>query len=160
MSPLGRLRRFHALEHATIAVLFQRRGRQVSVVGRSDFSGFHLYGPFEPDEVESALDEALARLQAGERHLAITNHCGTNVLATGTMTATAALLAAGSERRGAWSRAASAAILATVVAAPVGRLLQRWLTTDPSVGGVAVREIRHGHAGGRRRHYRVLLSAR
>jgi len=160
MSPFARIRRFHAIEHATIAVLFQRRGRQVAVVGRSDFSGFQLYGPFEPDEVASALQEALERLAAGERYLAITNHCGTNILATGSLTATAALLAAGKDRRSGWTRAMSAAILATIAAAPLGRFLQKWVTTDPRVGGISLVEIRHRAAGGgRRRHYRVLLSA-
>lgn len=160
MSLLARIRRFHAIEHATIAVLFQRRGRQVSVVGRSDFSGFHLIGAFEPDVVAEAVDEALRRLAAGERHLAITNHCGTNILTTGSLTATAALMAAGSDRRRGWSRAMSAAIVATIAAAPLGRFLQRRLTTDPSVEGITVVGIRHRPVGGRRRHFRVMLAAR
>jgi len=158
MSPITRLRRYHAIEHATIAVLLQRRGRQVPVVGRSDFSGFHLVGPFLPEEVSSALDEALQRLGAGERHLAITNLCGANIIATGFLTATAALVAAGRDRRQGWPRAISAAMFATVAAAPLGRLLQRRITTDPSIAGITLAGIREYPVPGRRRHYKVFLS--
>jgi hypothetical protein len=159
MSPLTRLRRHHAIEHATIAVLFQRRGRQVSVLGRSDLSGFHLYGSFQPEEVAAALDEAMDRLRTGEHHLAITNHCGTNILATGFLTATAALLASGRNRRDGWSRAVSAATFATLLAAPVGRILQQRITTDPRLGTLRLERIGEYPMRGRRRHYRVFLTS-
>lgn len=155
---LGRLRKHHALEHATIAVLFQRRRRVVSVLGRSDLSGFHVYGPFDRQEVELAFGEALERLLAGESHLAITNLCGTNIATTAVLAGSAAILAYGRGAGRSWSRAMAAALLATMAAAPAGRWIQRRLTTDADVTGLALRAIRDygGAPGGR--HLKVYIT--
>lgn len=131
-------RRNHAIEHATIAVLFHRRGRTSPVLGRSDAGGFHIHSSFTKDEVASAADEAITRLQSGERHLAVTHLCGTNIAVTGVLAGTAALVAAGRDRRQGWPRAMSAALLATVAAARVGLWLQSHATTDASIGKTRV----------------------
>ncbi len=153
------IRRHHALEHATIAVLFQRRGRMVSVLGRSDFGGFHLYGPFSPQEVESAAAEALERLRSGESYLAITPLCGTNIAVTGILAGSAALLAAGHNRRGSWSRAITAAVLATLVAGRVGSSVQRYITTDAAMDGVRVRTVEELPSRAGSRHVRVSIES-
>lgn len=153
------LRRNHALEHATIAVLHQRRGRIVSTFGHSTPWSFHLHGPFSPEEVQSAAEEAVERLRAGERHLAYTPFCGTNVAVTGVFTASAALVVAGRNRRSGWSNAVLAATFATLLAARAGLWLQQALTTDPRIGSLQVRRVVELHPRGGARHVRVDLEA-
>src|SRR5215208_1723652 len=64
------LRRNHALEHATIAVMMEREpGRKLN--GFSTDDGFFVQGVRSISEVESAAREALRRLQNGEKRLAI-----------------------------------------------------------------------------------------
>ncbi len=138
---LSRLRRNHAVEHATIAVLQQRRGRLSNSVGHSTPWGFHLHGPYSLEEVESAAEEAIERLKAGERHLAFTPFCGTNLAVTGTMTASAALIVAGRSKRDRWPNAVVAATFAALLAARVGLWLQQTVTTDPSIGALRVRRV-------------------
>ena len=138
---LSRLRRNHAVEHATIAVLQHRRGRLSNSLGHSTPWSFHLHGPYSLEEVESAVQEALERLRAGERHLAFTPFCGTNIAVTGALTASAALVAAGRSKRDRWTNAVVAATFATLVAARVGIWLQQFVTTDPRIGSLRVRRV-------------------
>ncbi|MCK9517536.1 MAG: DUF6391 domain-containing protein [Dehalococcoidia bacterium] len=155
---LSRLRRNHALEHATIAVLHQRRGRVHSSFGHSTPWSFHLHGPYDADEVESAVGEALDRLRAGERHLAYSPFCGTNIAVTGVLTASTALVAAGRSRRKGWSNAVLAATFATLVAARAGLWLQRTVTTDPEAGSLRVRRVVQLAPRGDIQHVRVDLA--
>lgn len=157
---LAAIRRHHAVEHATITVLHQRRGRIVAVAGYSDPWGYRLFGPFGPEEVQSAADEAVTRLRAGEWHLAISQFCGTNFAVTGVVAGGVALLAAGRSRRKGWPNAIVAASVATLAAARAGFWLQRHITTDPDIGSIEVREVREGRPVGSARQVRVILNAR
>jgi hypothetical protein len=139
---ISAVRRNHAIEHATIAILFRRRGRLVSVVGRSDRGGFYVRGPFTAEEVESAAREAVARLSAGERHLAVTPLCGTNLAVTALLVGSAALLAVGKDRSAGWGRALTAAMGATVLSGRTGLWVQRHFTTDADIRSLNVRQVR------------------
>lgn len=124
-----RIRRSHAIEHATIAVLFEREGRSGGVAALSDPWGFGIVSSFDSDVVGEAAKDALRRLQSGQNGLAITDLCGSNLVLNGALAAVA-VMAAG---RGKWRNlptAISAAALATLAAKPVGRWVQRTLTTD------------------------------
>ena len=70
MPLIVRIRRNHALEHATIHVLTQYNPRR-HLVGRTTASGFYIYGEVEIEEVAAAVSEALARLRGGEHDLAV-----------------------------------------------------------------------------------------
>ena len=85
---IDRTRRNHGLEHATITLLSQRQ-RGLSMVGRSTPNGFYLYGDVSTEALAEAAAAALARMRAGEHHLAVHPNCGTNFV-------TAGLAAAGS----------------------------------------------------------------
>lgn len=135
-------RRHHAIEHATVAILFRRRGRVVSTWGQSDPWGFFLRGRYDRDEVASAVQEALQRLRAGERHLAVTHLCGTNIATAGALAGAAAILGAGRGPKKDWSRAFSASLLATAASGRVGIALQEHVTTDANIGGVTLRAVR------------------
>ena len=77
---VSRIRRNHALEHATLSIL-GRKTAQLSAAGYSDTSGFFIIGNVSTDQLREATTEALHRLQAGEAHLAIHPFCGTNFAA-------------------------------------------------------------------------------
>src|SRR5437867_9111770 len=76
---VGTVRRNHALEHATIAVLLRRLGHDVRMVGRATRDGYYLYADVPTDLLEDSTREALHRMQAGEGHLAVSALCGTNL---------------------------------------------------------------------------------
>lgn len=63
-------RRNHALEHATLHVL-EEVDASSRLAGRSDWSGFWIYGEVGTGELASAAEEALTRLNDGENRLAI-----------------------------------------------------------------------------------------
>src|SRR5437868_950864 len=73
-----RIRQNHALEHATITIL-SRMVPNLSVSARSSSDGFIVFGDVDLGLLRRAIDEALARLQAGEAELAIHPNCGTNL---------------------------------------------------------------------------------
>src|ERR1700757_1604186 len=73
-----RIRQNHALEHATITVL-SGYVPNLRISARSSSSGFIIFGDVDLGILRRALDEALARLQAGEAELAIHPNCGTNL---------------------------------------------------------------------------------
>ena len=55
---IGSIRRNHALEHATIAVLANKLGHDVRLVGRATRNGFYLYGDMPTEGVRGATTEA------------------------------------------------------------------------------------------------------
>ncbi len=143
MGPLLRhlraVRRNHALEHATIAVLLARSGRPLQLLGRASADGFYIVGRVGPDDLQASVLEALVRLRRGESYLAISPLCGTNLSLTGILTGLSAFLVA--RRSGHWDRLPQAlllSMLAAVAAQPLGRLVQRHLTTSADVDGLEV----------------------
>lgn len=152
-------RRNHALEHATIAILFRRRGRVLPVMGRSDHRGFFVRGPFSVEEVQSAAAEAIERLRAGERHLALTHLCGTNIAVTGILAGAAALAAGHRKPRSDWPAALGIAMVAATLAGRAGLFLQRHVTTNAAVGDVVITRVRVlGNPAARSRTVRVSVS--
>ncbi|MCX7668802.1 MAG: DUF6391 domain-containing protein, partial [Anaerolineae bacterium] len=77
-----RLRQHHGLEHATVTLLSQRL-KDTPLCARSDLTGFTIFGEVDTDLLRRTVEEALARLQAGEQTLAVHPNCGTNVAAAG-----------------------------------------------------------------------------
>ena len=135
------VRRNHGLEHATVAVLLARRGA-VRLAGRASGDGFFMIGDLDDALLLSCAREALDRLQRGEAGLAISPLCGTNIAVTGAITAAAAMAVLRRSRNGStrdrFGNAFTAAMLAVIVAQPLGRLVQRYLTTRADLDGVEV----------------------
>ena len=136
---IDRVRRNHAIEHATIAILVER-GHRPPMGGYSTPGGFWVYGNFPSEEVSEAANDALERLRAGESRLAISPYCGTN-LAVGI--AGAVLLASLIRKRVASRTArvplvAAAVLGAIMVKRPLGMAAQRELTTLSEVGDAEV----------------------
>lgn len=139
------IRRNHGLEHATVAVLFARRGPQ-RIAGRASGNGFFIIGKVEPELLRSCADEALQRLQRGESGLVVSPMCGTNLAVTGTLCAIFTLCSwfrsHGSKGRERLGDAISASMVAAVVAQPVGRLVQEHITTLADHDLVEITDVR------------------
>ena len=149
---LSRVRRNHALEHATMTVLSERK-RGLRLVGRSSLWGFYVYGNAPTEELLSAAQEGLRRLRAGQRQMAIHPNCGTNLAAAGILAGLGAFLALGGlsmrnqvsrKKPGFWeqinrlSLACTAAMLGIVAARPLGPALQAHVTTQADVGDLRI----------------------
>jgi hypothetical protein len=145
-----RTRRNHGLEHATIHVL-SRRVKNLRMAGRSDSGGFFLVGDVPTETVEAAARDALRRMKNGERELAIHPNCGTNLVTTGFLATSAAMLGfAGSSRRGSWNRMPWVMALvmgSLVVGQPLGLAFQRHFTTDGDVGDLEIVRIERSERG-------------
>ncbi|MFQ6101809.1 MAG: DUF6391 domain-containing protein [Anaerolineae bacterium] len=151
---LSRVRRNHALEHATMQVLSERH-RSLRLIGRSSLWGFYIYGNVSTEEVIGAAQEGLRRLKAGRRQMAIHPNCGTNLAVAGILAGLGAFLALGglstrrnrvsSEKLGFWLErlarlplACTAAMLGIVISRPLGTALQAHVTTQANVGDLAL----------------------
>ena len=150
---VSRVRRNHALEHATMTVLSERQ-RSLRLVGRSSLWGFYIYGDVSTESVLTAAQEGLRRLKAGQRQMAIHPNCGTNLAVAGILAGLGAFLALGglstrnqvsSAKPGFWLErltrlplACTAAMLGIVAARPLGVALQARVTTQADVGDLAL----------------------
>ncbi|MBT9163914.1 MAG: hypothetical protein DDT24_00835 [Chloroflexi bacterium] len=136
------IRQNHALEHATITLLMRRLEGKVRLIGRAGLTGFHIYGDVSTRALEEAAREALQRLQAGEEELAVSPMCGTNLVVAGLAVGTASMIA-GRGRRGLGKFVClvEAAMLAMLVAQPLGRLAQKYLTTTADLDNVSIMRV-------------------
>ena len=170
LPPVSRVRRNHALEHATVQVLDERH-RGLRMVGRSSSGGFYIWCNLPTEKVLDAAQEGLRRLQAGQRHMAIHPNCGSNIVVAGVMAGVGTFLvvdgykkpdfsASGAtkprflERFMNWlnrlSLACTVATVAIILARPLGTLFQTHVTTQADVGDLRIagitRETRFGSA--------------
>jgi len=150
---ISRVRRNHALEHATMHV-FNERYRGLRLVGRSSLWGFYIYGNVPTEAVLSAAQEGLRRLKAGHRRMAIHPNCGSNLAVAGILAGLGAFLAlGGASTRSQVSRkkpgfsperivrlplAFTAATLGIILAQPLGTALQAHVTTQADIGDLRV----------------------
>jgi hypothetical protein len=134
------LRRNHALEHATIVVMMQREpGRRFN--GFSDDDGFFVQGVRSTDDVDGAAREALKRLRAGEKGLAIHRNCGTTIVAANMLAAVFFLAAMGVGLYLEWPLyllILGSVALSLLLRVPLSLLLQRFVTTDSDLSNAEV----------------------
>lgn len=149
------LRQNHALEHATISLLTRKLNSSIRITGMSTFDGFYIYGNLPSKAVREAATEGLVRLQGGERELAVSPRCGTNIVLAGIIAAVACFLALGSKNRGhRLPLAIMAAVGAIIIAQPAGRAAQKYVTTCSSLPDVTIKRITR-RGSGRRILYKV-----
>jgi hypothetical protein len=147
---IKRIRRNHGLEHATLHML-AKRFPNTSMGGYSNPSGFWIAGDVPLEAVRDSVDEALARLKAGESKLALHPNCGTNFITTGTLAGlagAASLFGAGKrwqDKLGRLPLAASMATLVLILTQPLGLSLQEHITTSGDIGPMEVIEIIKSH---------------
>jgi hypothetical protein len=134
------LRRNHALEHATIVVMMEREpGRRFN--GFSDDDGFFVQGVRSMEEVDSAAREALRRLKAGEKKLAVHRNCGTTIVAANLLAAVFFLVALGVGLYLGWNvylLILGGIALSLILRVPLSLFLQRFVTTDADLTNAEV----------------------
>jgi len=136
---LGNVRRNHALEHATVSLILARLGPDLRLIGRASSDGFFIYGDVPPSLLAECAKEGLARLQRGEAYWAVTPLCGTNIATAGVLAGLSTLAAVGNaDRKDRVGNAILAAMVAVFVAQPLGRLIQRHVTTSPDLDGTEI----------------------
>lgn len=146
IKPISRIRRNHALEHATLQVLAEKNPRRM-LAGYSDTRGFWVVGEVSAEELLEAANRAAARLRAGESGLAIHPHCGTNYAVSGALAGTVAWLAMLRPAKGfvrkldQLSLVISLVALTLVLAQPLGPRLQAAVTVEPRIGELEVSEV-------------------
>jgi len=146
MNPLWKVRSNHSLEHATLHVLSTRITR-ARVSGLSDAGGFWLLGDIPTDLVMESAREALQRLQAGEKGLAMHDNCGSNLVPSIVVSGGLAWLAMAGSRDNLRKQARRIplavlmALLGFEAARPVGPVLQSKTTSTEHFDGMLVREV-------------------
>ena len=136
------IRRNHAAEHATIAILSRRLDAFGRLGGRAALNGFYIYGAAPTEAVEEAAREAVNRLRHGEENLAVSPFCGTNFLLAGILSAIGAGLVLGrSKRIQKLPMATAVAVGATLLSFRMGGEVQRRWTTLPAIGNLTVDRI-------------------
>lgn len=139
---LRRVRKNHALEHATIAVLMERHGVTPPLAGCSTPGGYFIYGDVSTETLDAAATEALRRLRDGEHDLAISPFCGTNVAVGATLTSLVTAISLG--RRpglGRLTAAINRSAMALLITPVLGRWLQRHATTLADVADLEVASV-------------------
>lgn len=149
---ISRVRRNHGLEHAVIHVLSERN-KYRSLGGHSDTKGFWIFGDVGTEELADALVEALARMHAGERDLAVHPNCGTNYVTNGMVASAAAFVAlagSGNRTRDKLERLPLAGLFATIaliIFRPLGYRIQQRITTSGHPGDLEIVEVVRGSRG-------------
>ena len=144
--PVSRVRRNHALEHATLQIL-ARKNPYRSAAGYSDTRGFWVLGDISTDDLQDAVTEAANRLRAGEKALAIHPNCGTNFVTAGMVGGVLAWLATLGDRPGWRNKLERLPLLmtlltiATILSQPLGMRMQALFTTDAAIRDLRVTEI-------------------
>ncbi len=154
---LSRLRRNHGLEHATTHVLSQHKPNR-QFVGHSDFNGFWIIGDFSSEEVTDAAVEALSRLRAGERQLAVHPNCGTIWATYGLVAGLGAfigMVGVGRRWRDKFERLPLVVLLTTaalILAQPLAFRLQERYTTSGDPGDMEIGEVLKTSLAGKTAH--------
>jgi hypothetical protein len=148
---LTKIRRHHALEHATIRIL-NRRFPMLRLAGWSAPGGFFVYGDVSTPAVQDAVAEALFRLSSGERDLAIHPHCGTNLVTAGLLAGLFSFVSMlPGDQRARQARLPLVLLLSTLalmLAQPLGLVVQQHVTTEANLDGVSSVHIDSRQMGG------------
>ena len=142
---LSRIRRNHGLEHATINILSQRFPYR-RLAGYSFPGGFFILGDIPTADLREAVIQALARMNNGERYLAVHEHCGTNYVASGFVAGLLAWLgmAGAKSKRDQVERLPLVIALATfgfIFSQPLGPAIQQRVTTSGDPQGLSIVDV-------------------
>jgi hypothetical protein len=142
---LSRVRRNHGLEHATITILSQKFPR-LRMAGYSFPGGFFILGDVPTEHVREAVAQALARMNNGERQLAVHPNCGTNFLASGFVAGLLGwlgMVGAKDERQRVerLPRVIALIMLGLIVSQPLGPLVQARITTSGDPQGMSIVDV-------------------
>ncbi len=143
--PVSLTRRNHGLEHATLNLLVKKQSGVFT--GHSDHRGFWIIGDVSTDLLLATAREALERMKAGEKALAIHQNCGTNFVTTGlvagSMTWLFTLGRANSFKKkvNRWSTLVMVSTIAAVLAYPLGFKMQEKVSVSGEPGNLVIKQI-------------------
>lgn len=145
LNVIAHIRKNHAMEHATIHLLTQALPN-VSFGGWSFVKGFWILGKAELQDVQKAAEMAYARLNNGEKKLAIHPNCGTNAAVIGLCTAGAAMITTlgtdkDEDRLTKFSAFLTAGMIGVLAGRPLGPKVQEKITTDADVSSLSIVSI-------------------
>ncbi len=152
----NRIRRNHALEHATINLVTQSYP-MAKIAGFSGPLGFTLYTSLTAEEIVPAVRQSLKRLKNGEHNLRIHANCGTNLVVTATLTTLTTLFGVHRKPVSAQKRLERLPhlillnVLALLAARPLGEWIQSYVTTDTNLSDTEIASIFTDYQGGLRR---------
>jgi hypothetical protein len=114
--------------------------------GHSNPTGFYLMGNFTKEEIQEAADEAMRRIRAGEKELAIHEGCGTNIATSTLLPAVFAFVPMQQARSNFWRVflipfAIGLAVFGYFLSKPLGPWLQRNVTTEANLGNMRIVDI-------------------
>lgn len=138
-----RLRKNHALEHATINVLEKRIGRKNILSGYARENGFYIFGPTSLEDVFSASIEGRERLINGESEFAIHDRCGTSIAVAGFLTFITFLLLLILTHSINIFLLLIAFLIGEVFGPVLGRFTQKYFTTDPNVENINIVDVEY-----------------
>jgi hypothetical protein len=157
IKPLSRIRRNHGLEHATIHVL-SKKHPEIPVGGMSSTHGFTIVGDLPTEEVAEAAIEALKKLRAGQKDLAMHPNCGTNFAISGAAAGLAAwvgMLGADKKISQKLERLPLVIVLATlalVLTRSLGPAIQQNITTSGEPASLDLERVETSVRAGLRLH--------
>ncbi len=136
------VRKNHGLEHATVSLLLER-GTAAPIGGYSIPGGFVVWARAAPDTVANAAMDALELLEDGHSDLAVSAHCGTNIVVTALLGGITAYLAGRGRGLAPVIRGAFLGlVVAKALGPPLGKLVQRTLTVSSEPAGMSIRSVR------------------
>ena len=145
MDVIAHIRKNHAMEHATIHLL-ANIAPNITFSGYSLVKGYWILGKAELQDVQKAAEMAYARLNNGEKKLAVHPNCGTNIAVIGLCTAAAAILTSvgESDEESGLSRftaMSAAGMIGALAGKPLGPKVQEKFTTDANVSDLSIVSI-------------------
>ena len=154
---IRRVRRNHALEHATVTLMLEE-GVRGPLGGYSTPWGFFIIGDLSTEQLGRIVDDALLSLNMGHSEMAISPHCGTNMAVAALFSGVLTRLVLGKNKTGRWKRlplVLGAVVVGALLSKPVGNAIQRRFTTLSDMDGLEVVGIRKAWPGQRPRLHRV-----
>ncbi len=143
----GKVKRIHAIEHATSHVLAKRGYPGIS--GEAEKTGFVLRGISDPSLVYDSAREALSLLKQGRRDLAIHPRCGTTLVLVNLFGSVFLLVLLALTGTLGFFTAAVSLVAINLVGPALNQWAQRHVTTDAEVGDLVISgvELRSGVMG-------------
>tara|TARA_B100000686_G_scaffold1981_1_gene2204 strand:- start:207 stop:734 length:528 start_codon:yes stop_codon:yes gene_type:complete len=142
------IRRNHAIEHATVSILTEQISKS-AVIGFAVPSGFIIYSKSSKDEILSAANNGLNLMKTGDSEISISQFCGTNLVVAALLTGVSTVLL--SKILGKKSKnilnITNGFLLSALLSKPIGRIVQKYVTTDPNVKHIQIKNSRSLRVG-------------
>lgn len=137
------LRKNHALEHATINVIEEETGKKGILSGYARENGFYVFGKLDPDFLLEASEIGREKLISGETQYAIHDRCGTSIGVASFLTIILFILLIILTSSFNIFLLLIAIILGQAFGPPLGKLIQRYFTTDPDVSDIKIVSVEY-----------------